>query len=183
MVETGAGAAARIADADYAAAGATIAPDARTALDGADIVLKVRGPEARETALMKKGAVLAALLAPHTEKDAIAGLAGQGVTAFAMEFLPRISRAQAMDVLSSPGQSRRLQGGDRRRRHIRPRHADDDDGGGHHRAGARAGDGRGRGGPSGHRHRQAAGRHCQRHRCAPRHQGTGGIAWAALSSR
>ncbi len=50
---------------------------------------------------MKKGAVLAALLAPHAEKDAIAELAAQGVMAFAMEFIPRISRAQAMDVLSS----------------------------------------------------------------------------------
>ncbi len=100
-VEAGAGAYARIADADYAAAGATIAPDARAALADADIVLKVRGPNAAESALLKKGAVVAAMLAPHTEKAAIATLAGQGATAFAMEFLPRISRAQAMDVLSS----------------------------------------------------------------------------------
>jgi NAD(P) transhydrogenase subunit alpha len=100
-VEAGAGAHARIADADYAAAGATIAPDARTALADADIVLKVRGPSAAESALLKKGVVVAAMLAPHTEKAAIATLAGQGATAFAMEFLPRISRAQAMDVLSS----------------------------------------------------------------------------------
>ena len=100
-VEAGAGAHARIADADYAAAGATIAPDARAALADADIVLKVRGPGAAESALLKKGAVIAAMLAPHTEKAAIATLAGQGATAFAMEFLPRISRAQAMDVLSS----------------------------------------------------------------------------------
>jgi NAD(P) transhydrogenase subunit alpha len=100
-VEAGAGAAARIADADYAAAGATIAPDARSALADADIVLKVRGPVGAETGLIRKGAVVAALLAPHTEKPAIAALARQGATAFAMEFLPRISRAQAMDVLSS----------------------------------------------------------------------------------
>ena len=101
VVETGAGSAAHIADADYVAAGASIAPDAKTALADADIVLKVRGPQAAEAAYMKKGAVLAALLAPHTEKDAIRNLAGQGVSAFAMEFIPRISRAQAMDVLSS----------------------------------------------------------------------------------
>jgi NAD(P) transhydrogenase subunit alpha len=100
-VETGAGAHARIADADYVAAGASIAPDARTVLADADIVLKVRGPSAAESALIRKGAVVAALLAPHTEKAVIAVLAGQGATAFAMEFLPRISRAQAMDVLSS----------------------------------------------------------------------------------
>ncbi len=101
VVETGAGKAARIADSDYAAAGATIAPDARAALADADIVLKVRGPKGAEVQLLKKDAVVAALLAPHTEKDAIQALATQGVSAFAMEFLPRISRAQAMDVLSS----------------------------------------------------------------------------------
>jgi NAD(P) transhydrogenase subunit alpha len=100
-VETGAGAAARIADADYTAAGASIAPDAKTALADADIVLKVRGPTPSESEAIKKGAVVAALLAPHTEKDSIAVLAARGAVGFAMEFLPRISRAQAMDVLSS----------------------------------------------------------------------------------
>src|SRR5690242_355361 len=69
-VEAGAGMAARFADADYQAAGATLAPDAASALQGADIVLKVRGPDAGEIALMKKGAVLAALLSPHSEQDA-----------------------------------------------------------------------------------------------------------------
>jgi NAD(P) transhydrogenase subunit alpha len=101
VVETGAGAYARVSDADYTAAGAMIAPDAASALKDADIILKVRGPEANEIAAMKKGAVLAALLAPYTEKDTAAKLAAQGVSAFAMEFIPRISRAQAMDVLSS----------------------------------------------------------------------------------
>ena len=101
IVQAGAGDAARITDVDYAAAGATIAPDAKSALSDADIVLKVRGPQAAECAHLKKGAVVAALLAPHNEKDAIATLAGQGATGFAMEFIPRISRAQAMDVLSS----------------------------------------------------------------------------------
>ncbi len=72
------------------------------------IVLKVRGPLPEEIAAMKKGAVLAALLAPYTEKDAAAKLAAQGVSAFAMEFIPRISRAQAMDVLSSPGKPCRI---------------------------------------------------------------------------
>jgi NAD(P) transhydrogenase subunit alpha len=101
VVETGAGAAARMSDADYTAAGAMIAPDAGSALADADIVLKVRGPDDGEIAKIKKGAVLAALLAPYTEKDVAAKLATQGVAAFAMEFIPRISRAQAMDVLSS----------------------------------------------------------------------------------
>jgi H+-translocating NAD(P) transhydrogenase subunit alpha len=101
VVETGAGAAARLADADYQTAGATIAPDSASTLKNADIVLKVRGPGDAEIAQFKRGAILAALLSPATEKDMIAKLAGAGVIAFAMEFLPRISRAQAMDVLSS----------------------------------------------------------------------------------
>jgi NAD(P) transhydrogenase subunit alpha len=101
VVESGAGAGAKIADADYVAAGAAIAPDAAAALADADIVFTVRGPDAGEIAAMKKGTVLAALLAPHSEKDTAQKLAAQGITAFAMEFIPRISRAQAMDVLSS----------------------------------------------------------------------------------
>jgi NAD(P) transhydrogenase subunit alpha len=101
VVETNAGAGARIADADYLAAGAQISLDEAATLSGAGIVLKVRTPGESEIALFDKGAVLAALLSPHTEKEAIARLAERGVDAFAMEFLPRISRAQAMDVLSS----------------------------------------------------------------------------------
>ncbi|HEY3636668.1 MAG TPA: Re/Si-specific NAD(P)(+) transhydrogenase subunit alpha [Rhizomicrobium sp.] len=100
-VETGAGEQACVSDDDYRAAGATIAPDAATALADADIVLKVRNPEPSEIAAMKSGVVLAGLLAPYTEKETIAALAARGVSAFAMEFIPRISRAQAMDVLSS----------------------------------------------------------------------------------
>ncbi|HEY6578553.1 MAG TPA: Re/Si-specific NAD(P)(+) transhydrogenase subunit alpha [Rhizomicrobium sp.] len=100
-VETGAGDRACVADADYLAAGATIAADAAAALQDADIVLTVRMPEPAEIAAMKSGAVLIGLLAPYAENDAIAALAGRGVNAFAMEFLPRISRAQTMDVLSS----------------------------------------------------------------------------------
>ena len=100
-VEADAGAAARVSNDDYASAGAIVAPDAAAALAGADIVLTVRAPDAAQISLMKKGAVLAALLAPYTDKDTPAKLAAQGVDAFAMEFLPRISRAQAMDVLSS----------------------------------------------------------------------------------
>jgi NAD(P) transhydrogenase subunit alpha len=101
VVEAGAGASANFADSDYQAAGAAIAAGAVEALSKADIVLKVRGPSDEEIAAMKKGAILVSLLAPATEKDRIAKLAEAGITAFAMEFLPRISRAQAMDVLSS----------------------------------------------------------------------------------
>jgi NAD(P) transhydrogenase subunit alpha len=70
-------------------------------LKNADIVLKVRAPQADEIAQMKRGAILVALLAPTSEKETIAQLAAASIDAFAMEFLPRISRAQAMDVLSS----------------------------------------------------------------------------------
>ena len=101
VVETGAGAAARMSDADYTAAGASIAPDAATALRDADIVFKVRGPEPAEIAAMKSGAVFVSLLAPFAERPVIEQLAQRGVVAFAMEFIPRISRAQSMDVLSS----------------------------------------------------------------------------------
>src|SRR5258707_1276977 len=83
VVQAGAGAGARIADADYAAAGATIAPDAAATLADADIVLKVRGPLGAEISQFKKGAVLASLLSPHSEAEAIQGLAAQGVIAFA----------------------------------------------------------------------------------------------------
>jgi len=100
-VETGAGEAAHIRDADYVAAGASMAPNAGSLLGDADIVLKVRGPNEAESSQIKKGAIVAALLAPYSEKAAIAALADRGGVAFAMEFLPRISRAQAMDVLSS----------------------------------------------------------------------------------
>ncbi len=101
VVEKDAGASAHFSDEDYRAAGATIAADEAAALKDADIVLKVRGPSRDEIASMKKGAILIALLAPATERDAIVALASAGIAAFAMEFLPRISRAQAMDVLSS----------------------------------------------------------------------------------
>jgi len=100
-VESGAGEKAQIFDNDYIAAGAIVSPDRTTLLGDADIVLKVRGPEADEIAAMKKGAVYASLLAPYSEKDVIAKLGAHGVNAFAMEFIPRISRAQSMDVLSS----------------------------------------------------------------------------------
>ena len=101
VVETGAGAGARITDADYEAAGASVADSSGSALREADIVLKVRAPDAHEVAAMKPGTVLVALLAPYSEKEVLGEVAARGVIAFAMEFVPRISRAQSMDVLSS----------------------------------------------------------------------------------
>ena len=100
LVQAGAGAGASIPDAEYAVAGATIVDSAAAVYRDAEIVLKVRAPDAQELAQMRRDAILIGLLAPH-QKDGIEALARHGLTAFAMESLPRISRAQSMDVLSS----------------------------------------------------------------------------------
>ncbi len=100
-VEAGAGAGASIPDSEYEAAGAQIAKTAAAAISGADLVFKVHGPDAAEIAALKKGAVVAALLNPHQSRDRLDALAKAGVSAIAMEFIPRISRAQSMDALSS----------------------------------------------------------------------------------
>ncbi len=100
-VETGAGKASRIPDGEYEAVGATIVPDAATAFADADIVLKVRRPTSAEIGLIKSGALVVATLDPYGNAEALAELAGAGITSVAMELMPRITRAQVMDVLSS----------------------------------------------------------------------------------
>ena len=100
-IEAGAGTAAAYADADYAAAGATIAKTAKDALAKADILFKVRGPEADEIKALKSGTLVVATLNPYMERATLDALAKAGASAFAMEFVPRITRAQVMDVLSS----------------------------------------------------------------------------------
>jgi H+-translocating NAD(P) transhydrogenase subunit alpha len=100
LVQSGAGAGASIPDEEYQAAGATIVASAAELYAQSQIVLKVRGPESGELAMIRKDAVLLGLLSPH-QADGIEALARHGLTAFAMEKLPRISRAQSMDVLSS----------------------------------------------------------------------------------
>ncbi|OGA49879.1 MAG: NADP transhydrogenase subunit alpha [Betaproteobacteria bacterium RIFCSPLOWO2_12_FULL_62_58] len=100
IIQSGAGVGASIPDELFTASGATIVSSAAEVYQQADIVLKVRGPDAQELAQMRSGQVLIGLLNPHN-KEGIEALAKQGVTAFAMEALPRISRAQSMDVLSS----------------------------------------------------------------------------------
>lgn len=108
-IETGAGTASGMTDAAYQDAGATIAKTAKDAAAKADIVLKVRAPLAKgedgsgedELAALPKGAVLVGLLNPHGSTDRVAAYAAAGVTTFSMELLPRITRAQSMDVLSS----------------------------------------------------------------------------------
>jgi NAD(P) transhydrogenase subunit alpha len=98
-VETGAGAAASYPDAAYTAAGATIGDQA--AALSCEIVLAVQRPLPEQVKQMKSGAVLIGMLQPLQFKDEIAAYAKQGIIAFAMELVPRITRAQAMDVLSS----------------------------------------------------------------------------------
>ena len=100
-VEAGTGTASSLPDADYVAAGATVAKDTKAVLSGADIVLKVRGPTAQETSALKPGAIVVALLDAYRDGETVTALAGANATAFAMEFVPRISRAQVMDALSS----------------------------------------------------------------------------------
>jgi len=100
-VQAGAGAASLIPDADFQAAGATLAPDAATTVLDADIVLKVRRPTEAELKAYKPGALVVASMDPYGHEDAVKAMAAAGVAAFAMEFMPRISRAQSMDVLSS----------------------------------------------------------------------------------
>jgi len=99
-VVKGAGEGAAIADDDFRGAGAAIAGHAAEAMRDADVVLAVRAPEG-DFAGCKKGALLIGLLAPHADAGIVKRSAAAGLTAMAMEFMPRISRAQYMDVLSS----------------------------------------------------------------------------------
>ena len=98
-VERGAGTTAGIPDADFAAAGAQLVAAAEAL--GADIVLKVRRPNGEEIGQLKRGALVFASMDPYGHQDAIEALAASGAAAFAMELMPRITRAQSMDVLSS----------------------------------------------------------------------------------
>lgn len=106
-VETGAGENSRYPDADYAAAGAKVIASPAELLSDADIVLKVQRPllssedDVDELALMKKNALLIGMLAPYNAPDSLTGYANSNITAIALELVPRITRAQNMDVLSS----------------------------------------------------------------------------------
>jgi NAD(P) transhydrogenase subunit alpha len=101
VVEAGAGVSAAFPDADYAAAGAEVVSGLAGVLKTADVLLKVRGPAPEEIKALKAGAIVVGLLNPHQDKPLLEALAKKGVSAFAMEFVPRITRAQVMDALSS----------------------------------------------------------------------------------
>src|SRR5581483_1909873 len=101
VVETGAGVKSGFLDADYEAAGAAIGSTAAFVVTDADVVLKVRRPTAEELTHYKPGALVLAIMDPYGNEAALADMAKAGVVGFAMELMPRITRAQVMDVLSS----------------------------------------------------------------------------------
>ncbi|HKG01438.1 MAG TPA: Re/Si-specific NAD(P)(+) transhydrogenase subunit alpha [Xanthobacteraceae bacterium] len=101
VVQSGAGTGSGMLDAEYEAAGATIAKTLTDAVKDADVVLKVRRPTEAEAKNYKRGVLVIAIMDPFGNDAALAALAKAGLTAFAMELMPRITRAQVMDVLSS----------------------------------------------------------------------------------
>ncbi len=98
---SGAGTRSRFTDEEYKEAGAKIISSVPELLKDADIILKVRRPSPEETSHMKQGAFVIAMLDPFSDKEGIQALASAGLLGFSMEFMPRITRAQSMDVLSS----------------------------------------------------------------------------------
>jgi NAD(P) transhydrogenase subunit alpha len=101
VVEAGAGVGAGISDADYEAAGASIGSDRAALLGSADMVLRLRKPEMDEISQLKAGCIHVSYLDPFNEKDLIKAFASQNVTAVSMEMIPRSTRSQKMDALSS----------------------------------------------------------------------------------
>jgi NAD(P) transhydrogenase subunit alpha len=100
-VQSGAGSRSGFSDAILAAQGAEIAATAADALSGADILLKVRRPTLEEMKSLQPGTIVAAMIDPYSDRAALDLAAQSGASIFSMEFMPRISRAQSMDVLSS----------------------------------------------------------------------------------
>lgn len=100
-VQAGAGVSASCPDADYAAAGARISASVEETVSGADILFGVRTPSSEALGALKPGVIVAASLNPHQDRAGLEALAARGAEAYALEFIPRITRAQVMDVLSS----------------------------------------------------------------------------------
>ena len=101
VVETTAGEGSNIDDSAYVAAGASIAADASACTNGAELILKVSSPEKDEMMLIPEGAILVGMLDPHAQSDLLTAYNLKKLSAFSLELLPRISRAQSMDILSS----------------------------------------------------------------------------------
>lgn len=100
-LQSGAGAEAGYSDADYEAAGATISNDRSSLLSSGDVVLRVRKPDLEEVSQLKEGALHISYLDPYNESDLVDALSSKGITAISMEMIPRTTRAQKMDALSS----------------------------------------------------------------------------------
>ena len=100
-VQSGVGDASGYSDADYVNAGASVIEDRSAMLAGADIVMAVRKPDAQDVSLLKQGALYISFLDPFNEKPLVESIAAQGATAISMEMVPRSTRAQKMDALSS----------------------------------------------------------------------------------
>jgi NAD(P) transhydrogenase subunit alpha len=180
-VRSGAGERSHFSDQDYEAAGAKIAKTDAEAVGDADIVLTVRRPDPTIAKAMKKGAALIGMLDPFSDADGLDALAKSGVSLFTMELMPRISRAQSMDVLSSQS-------------NLAGYKAVVDAAAAFERAlpmmmtaagtvPARVRHGCGRRRPSGHRHGAPPWRHRHRDRCAPCRQGAGGLARREIHRR
>jgi proton-translocating NAD(P)+ transhydrogenase subunit alpha len=101
LVERGAGTSAFFPDAQYQDAGARVVDSASAVLEGAEVVLKVRPPSLAEIGRLRAGSILVSLLAPHASADELKALAERKVTALALELVPRTTKAQSMDILSS----------------------------------------------------------------------------------
>jgi len=101
VVQAGAGEGSSIHDDEYTAAGATVVPDAASVIERADIIARVQAPSQDEVRQLRQGQTLISLLAPLSNHDLVRSLANQGVTALAMDAVPRITRAQSMDALSA----------------------------------------------------------------------------------
>ena len=151
-VQAGAGLGSGITDADFEKAGAKIAPDAQAAVSGADVVLAVRRPGAQALAGVNPGAAVLAIMDPYGQHEALAALAKADVQAFAMELMPRITRAQVMDVLSSQANLAGYRAVIDAAARIWPRHSDDDDRRRHGSGRQDLHHGRRRRRPAGHRH-------------------------------
>ena len=100
-VESGAGVEAGFTDAEFEEAGASITTDRNALLSAADLILRVRKPEADQVSLLKSGAISISFLDPFNEKELVEAMASQGVVSISMEMIPRSTRAQKMDALSS----------------------------------------------------------------------------------
>ena len=101
QVESGAGLRSRFSDDEYRSAGADVGTDADSVLADADVLLSVERPPRESVSRLRRGALLIGQLSPHADRSDIDHYAECGVDAFSMELMPRISRAQSMDVLSS----------------------------------------------------------------------------------